>query len=358
MRDRLLAAEKVKAIEWRDGALYLLDQRALPSRESWVACVTVDAVAAAIRSMVVRGAPAIGISAAYGLVLAARERIAEGGDWQAAWEEDYALLADARPTASNLFWALKRMRDRLDRVKKHADPVAVLEAEAIAIHESDREANLTMAQLGVELIRKHQGNAQAILTHGNAGALATGGVGTALGVIRAAYLEGMVEQVYANETRPWLQGSRLTAWELANEGIPVTLNADSAAAQIMKTKGVTWVIVGADRITANGDVANKIGTYQLAVNAMHHGVRFMVVAPSSTIDLNMASGDEIPIEERDGRELLEVGGQRVGADVDAFNPVFDVTPADLIDVIVTEKAIVERPDTAKMAQLMCRKRLH
>lgn len=358
MRDRLLAAEKVKAIDWRDDALYLLDQRVLPFEETWIPYTSAAGVADAIRSMVVRGAPAIGISAAYGIVLAARTRIAEGGDWYAALEEDFALLSDARPTAVNLFWALGRMHDRLDRLKDNVDPLVALEAEAIAIHESDREANLTMAQLGVDLIRKHQGNAQTILTHCNTGALSTGGFGTALGVIRGAFIEGMVERVYANETRPWLQGSRLTAWELANEGIPVTLNADSAAAHIMKTKGITWVIVGADRITANGDVANKIGTYQLAVNAMHHGVRFMVVAPSSTIDMHLASGDDIPIEERDARELLEVGGQRVGADVDAFNPVFDVTPADLIDAIVTEKGIVERPDTAKMAQLMCRKRLH
>ncbi|MDD0998624.1 S-methyl-5-thioribose-1-phosphate isomerase [Pseudomonas sp. TNT2022 ID1044] len=358
MRDRLLAAEKVKAIDWRDDALYLLDQRVLPFEETWIPYTSAAGVAEAIRSMVVRGAPAIGISAAYGIVLAARTRIAEGGDWYAALEEDFALLSDARPTAVNLFWALGRMHDRLDRLKDNVDPLVALEAEAVAIHESDREANLTMAQLGVDLIRKHQGNAQTILTHCNTGALATGGFGTALGVIRGAFIEGMVERVYANETRPWLQGSRLTAWELANEGIPVTLNADSAAAHIMKTKGITWVIVGADRITANGDVANKIGTYQLAVNAMHHGVRFMVVAPSSTIDMHLASGDDIPIEERDGRELLEMGGERVGADVDAFNPVFDVTPADLIDVIVTEKGIVERPDTAKMAQLMCRKRLH
>ncbi|MBV4479125.1 S-methyl-5-thioribose-1-phosphate isomerase [Pseudomonas khavaziana] len=356
MRDRLLAAENVKAIDWRDGALYLLDQRVLPSRESWVACRTVEAVADAIRSMLVRGAPAIGICAAYGLVLAARERIAQGGDWQAAWEEDYALLADTRPTASNLFWALQRMRDRLDRLKKHADPLAVLEAEAIAIHESDREANFVMAQLGMERIRKHQGNAQAILTHGNTGALATGGVGTALGVIRAAFLEGLVEQVYVNETRPWLQGSRLTAWELAGDGIPVTVNADSAGAHILKTKGVTWVIVGADCIAANGDVVSKIGTYQLAVCAMHHGVRFMVVAPSSTLDLMMATGDDVALEARDPGELLEVMGQRLT--VEAINPVFDVTPADLIDVIVTEKGVVERPDTAKLARLMCRKRLH
>ena len=358
MRDRLLAAEKVKAIDWRDGTLHLLDQRVLPFEETWHPYTSAEGVAEAIRTMVVRGAPAIGISAAYGIVLAVIDRLAEGGDWQMALAEDFDLLANSRPTAVNLFWALNRMRERLYRLKDHEDPLKVMEAEAVAIHLSDREANLTMAQLGAELIRKHQGNLQTVLTHCNTGALATGGFGTALGVIRAAHLEGMIERVYADETRPWLQGSRLTAWELVNEGIPVTLNADSAAAHLMKTKGITWVIVGADRITANGDVANKIGTYQLAVAAMHHGVRFMVVAPSSTIDMNLASGDDIPIEERDGRELLEVGGKRVGADVDAFNPVFDVTPADLIDAIVTEKGIVERPDTAKMALLMCRKRLH
>ncbi|EIK95651.1 methylthioribose-1-phosphate isomerase [Pseudomonas sp. M47T1] len=358
MRDRLLAAEKVKAIDWRADALYLLDQRVLPHEETWRAYSDAAGVAEAIRSMVVRGAPAIGISAAYGMVLAARQRLAQGGDWVAALEQDFTRLSQSRPTAVNLFWALGRMRERLERVKDSPDALAALEAEAIAIHESDREANLTMAQLGVDLIRRHQGNVQALLTHCNTGALATGGFGTALGVIRGAFIEGMVERVYADETRPWLQGSRLTAWELANEGIPVTVNADSAAAHLMKTKGITWVIVGADRITANGDVANKIGTYGLAVTAMHHGVRFMVVAPSSTIDMSLASGEDIPIEERDGRELLEVGGQRVGADVDAFNPVFDVTPADLIDAIVTEKGIVERPDAAKMAQLMCRKRLH
>jgi methylthioribose-1-phosphate isomerase len=358
MRDRLLAAEKVKAIDWREGTLYLLDQRILPFEETWLPYRSAADVAEAIRSMVVRGAPAIGIAAAYGLVLAVNDRYAAGDDWQMALEEDFDLLVNARPTAVNLFWALNRMRERLYRLKDHEDPRAVMEAEAIAIHLSDREANLTMAQLGSELIRKHQGNLQTVLTHCNAGALATGGFGTALGVIRAAHIEGMIERVYADETRPWLQGSRLTAWELVNEGIPVTVTADSAAAHLMKTKGITWVIVGADRITANGDVANKIGTYHLAVAAMHHGVRFMVVAPSSTIDMNLASGEDIPIEERDAKELLEVGGQRVGAEVDAYNPVFDVTPADLIDVIVTEKGIVERPDTAKLAQLMCRKRLH
>lgn len=233
-----------------------------------------------------------------------------------------------------------------------------MEAEAIALHEADREANLTMAQFGVDLIRKHKAGPQHLLTHCNTGALATGGFGTALGVIRAAYLEGLVERVHADETRPWLQGSRLTAFELAGEGIPVSLNADSAAAHLMKSGAITWVIVGADRITANGDVANKIGTYQLAVLAMHHGVRFMVVAPSSTIDMQLASGDEIPIEERAGTELLEVHGQRFAAEVEAFNPVFDVTPADLIDAIITEKGVVERPNAEKMAALMSRRRLH
>ncbi|WJN61204.1 S-methyl-5-thioribose-1-phosphate isomerase [Pseudomonas sp. SO81] len=358
MRDELLAAEKVKAIEWREGTLYLLDQRVLPREETWLAYDSAAGVAEAIRSMVVRGAPAIGIAAAFGLVLGARARLAAGGDWQAALEEDFKVLAESRPTAVNLFWALDRMRERLQRLKEGENALAALEAEAVGIFDSDREANLTMAQLGMELIRKHQDSPQKLLTHCNTGALATGGFGTALGVIRAAHLGGLVERVFADETRPWLQGSRLTAWELAGEGVPVSLNADSAAAHLMKTEGITWVIVGADRITANGDVANKIGTYQLAVNAMHHGVRFMVVAPSSTIDMNLEDGEDIPIEERDSRELLEVAGQRIAADVDAINPVFDVTPADLIDAIVTEKGVVERPDAAKMAQLMCRKRLH
>lgn len=358
MREQLLAAEKVTAIAWREGALHLLDQRLLPFTQTWLAYDSAVAVAEAIRLMVVRGAPAIGIAAAYAVVLAVRARVAAGGDWRAALEEDFRLLSESRPTAVNLFWALNCMRERLQRLKAGDDPLRVMEQEAVGIHASDREANLTMAQLGMEVIRQQQGNSQPVMTHCNAGALATGGFGTALGVIRAAYLEGLVEHVYADETRPWLQGSRLTAWELACDGVPVSLNADSAAAHLMKTKGITWVIVGADRIAANGDVANKIGTYQLAVNAMHHGVRFMVVAPSSTIDMSLESGDEIPIEERDGGELLELAGQRIAADVPALNPVFDVTPADLIDYLVTEKGVVERPDAAKMAQLMCRKRLH
>lgn len=358
MREQLLAVEKVQAIEWRDGALHLLDQRLLPHRQVWLRCDTAAEVVDAISDMVVRGSPAIGIAAAYGLVLGARARLQAGGDWREALEVDIASLEQSRPAAANLFWALQRMRERLARIKDGDDVLALLEAEAVGIHISDREANLTMAQLGMELIRRHQGNSQVLLTHGNAGALAAGGFGTALGVIRAAHLEGLIEHVYIDETRPDLLGARLSAWELAGDGVSVSLNADAAAAHLMKTRGVTWVIVGADRIAANGDVANTVGTYQLAVNAMHHGVRLMVVAPSSTIDMGLESGEDILLEERDGGELLKVAGQCVAADVPAVNPVFDVTPADLVDYIVTEKGVVERPDSAKLAQLMCRKRLH
>lgn len=358
MREQLMAAETVTGIEWRDGVLHLLDQRLLPLEQCWLACTEAAEVAEAISDMAVRGAPAIGICAAYGLVLALRRRLAEGDGWEESLEEDYMMLGEARPTPANLFWALNRMRERLQRLRPDEDVLKVMEAEAVAIHQSDREANLTMAQFGVEQIRRHQGSEQALLTHGNAGALATGGFGTALGVIRAATLEGMVEQVYACESRPWLQGSRLTAWELAADGVPVTVVADAAAGHLMKTKGITWVVVGADCIAANGDVAAKIGTYQMAVAAMHHGLRFMVVAPSSSIDLNLPTGEDIPLETRGEEELLEVSGIQVTADVEAYNPVVDVTPADLIDVIVTEKGVVERPDTAKIAQLMCRKRLH
>ena len=360
MRERLLAAEKVIAIKWQTGCLTLLDQRRLPIETCWLHYHSAADVAQAIRDMVVRGAPAIGIAAAYGLVLGLRARLTEGGDWRSALEADFQVLASARPTAVNLFWALNRMRERLklfaDLPEAHL--LAAMEEEAVALHQADREANLTMAQLGMELIRKHKSVPQQVVTHCNAGALATGGFGTELGVIRAAHLAGLIQTVHADETRPWLQGSRLTAFELLGENIPVSLNADSAAAHLMKSGNITWVIVGADRITANGDVANKIGTYQLAVLAMHHGIRFMVVAPSSTIDMGLPNGDDIPIEERSGSELLEVNGQRFAAEVSAFNPVFDVTPADLIDAIVTEKGIVERPNAEKMAELMNPKRLH
>ncbi|HZX81242.1 MAG TPA: S-methyl-5-thioribose-1-phosphate isomerase, partial [Lysobacter sp.] len=262
-------------------------------------------------------------------------------------------LSAARPTAVNLAWALARMRAALFRAQagEGSDWRAALEAEARAIETEDLAANHAMGVLGASLIEAGSG----VLTHCNTGSLATAGFGTALGVIRAGVAQGRVARVYAGETRPWNQGARLTVWELQEDGIDATLIADAAASHLMKGGAVQWVVVGADRICANGDVANKIGTYQLAIAARHHGVRFMVVAPSSTVDMDTASGELIEIEERDPSELLATGGSRTVAEgVQAWNPVFDVTPANLIDAIVTEKGIVERPDTASMQALFGR----
>ncbi len=353
IREQMLAAEKVKALEWRDNALYLLDQRLLPQHEHWQRYETAAEVALAIREMRVRGAPAIGVAAAFAVVLAAQKLVdSPVSTWSAALAADFALLAESRPTAVNLFWALQKMRDCLAIAVQQAQPLPILAAQAVAILNDDREANMQTAQLGLQVIREASAASQHVMTHCNTGALATAGFGTALGVIRAAYLDGLVSCVHVNETRPWLQGSRLTAWELVGEGIPSVLNVDSAAAHLMAQGKITWVIVGADRITANGDVANKIGTYQLAVLARYHQVKFMVVAPSSTIDMQLSSGTAIPIEERNGEEILYIGEQRVAAQIDAFNPVFDVTPADLIDVIVTERGIVMQPNQQKMHALM------
>lgn len=353
IREQMLAAEKVKALEWRDNALYLLDQRLLPQHETWQRYETGAGVAQAIREMRVRGAPAIGVAAAFAVVLAAQQHIAnQVSDLYAALEADFSLLADSRPTAVNLFWALQAMRSCLAAAVQSEQPLKVLEAQALSILNDDRDANLHTAELGLQLIGQANSAPQQVMTHCNAGALATAGFGTALGVIRAAYLTGLVKCVHVNETRPWLQGARLTAWELAGEGIPCALNVDSAAGHLMQQGAITWVIVGADRITANGDVANKIGTYALAVLARYHQIKFMVVAPSSTIDMQLATGAEIPIEQRAGEEILFVGEQRVAAQVDAFNPVFDMTPADLIDVIVTERGVVKQPNAQKMRALM------
>ncbi len=340
--------DNVRAVEWSDGLLRLLDQRRLPEEEVWLEYRDAAAVADAIRDMVVRGAPAIGITAAYGVVLAAARHHAEDpAGWQQAIEADLERLAGARPTAVNLFWALDRMRRRI--AEAGDDPVAALLEEARAIHEEDIAANRRMGELGAALL----GEGQGVLTHCNAGALATGGYGTALGVIRSGWAGGRLARVFADETRPWLQGARLTAWELIRDGIPVTLIAEGAAAHLMKTGQVQWVIVGSDRIAANGDVANKIGTYGLAVLARRHGVKFMVVAPTSTVDMDTPTGDDIPIEVRDPAEVLEVGGRRIAAaGAEAWNPAFDVTPAELVDAIVTEKGVVERPDTARMQALM------
>jgi methylthioribose-1-phosphate isomerase len=337
------------AIVWQDDRLYLLDQRVLPQRTEYLGLGSAEEVADAIHDMVVRGAPAIGITAAYGVVLGARLAFrAQGENWCQALAEGLNRLAASRPTAVNLFWALERM-GRLIAELGVGDPEAALLAEARAIHAEDIAANRCLGELGAGLIE----GPTKVITHCNAGALATGGYGTALGVIRSAHATGKIQQVYADETRPWLQGSRLTAWELHQDNIPVTLLSDSAAASLMAHGGIGWVIVGSDRIAANGDVANKIGTYGLAVAARHHGVKVMVAAPTSTIDMSIACGADIPIEERNPAEVLSCGGQLVGAPgVDAWNPVFDVTPATLVDAIVTEKGIVLGPDADKIAGLM------
>ncbi|OOV87567.1 S-methyl-5-thioribose-1-phosphate isomerase [Oceanospirillum linum] len=350
----------VEAIIWRDDHLLLLDQRALPEEEVYLSYHDSGAVASAITDMVVRGAPAIGVAAAYGVVLAARESFkVTPGTWKTTLANQIQVLADARPTAVNLFWALDKMKGVIDKLDPETPPQDALLKIAIEIHESDVAANRTMGEFGADLIAETQDAGRSVMTHCNTGALATGGFGTALGVIRTAFEKGLIDHVHADETRPWFQGARLTAWELMREGIPVSLNVEGAAAHIMKTQDVSWVVVGADRITANGDVANKIGTYNLAVLALHHGVRFMVVAPTSTIDMSLEHGDDIPIEERGREEIVNVKGHQIAPEkVEVFNPVFDVTPADLIDVIVTERGVVERPTVEKMKLLMSNDRLH
>lgn len=341
----------VQAIIWRDDYLQLLDQRRLPTEETWLDCHDVAAVAEGIRSMAVRGAPAIGITAAYGVAISARLRQTDP-NWREAILMDMDSLAESRPTAVNLFWALERMRKVLATCDDPAAAIEELTAAAVAIHREDAAANQAMGALARDLMLEGQSARFAILTHCNTGSLATGGYGTALGAIRSVWQAGFLKRVYADETRPWLQGSRLTAWELDRDGLPVTLNCDGAAAQIMRQGEVKWVIVGADRITANGDVANKIGTYGLAILARYHGIGFMVVAPESTVDMALPNGDCITIEERDGSEVRQLRGQDIApAGVPAFNPVFDVTPAELIDVIVTEKGVVRRPNLKNMAAL-------
>jgi methylthioribose-1-phosphate isomerase len=338
------------AILWREGRLFLLDQRKLPTEVGFLELNTASETARAITDMVVRGAPAIGITAAYGVVLAgdmAYRSSAE--DWKSAIRDDLDHLRGSRPTAVNLFWALHRMEALIEALPNNENPRDTLLREAEAIHEADIAANRRMGELGAALLE----NPCGVITHCNAGALATGGYGTALGVIRAAHQRGLIREVFADETRPWLQGARLTVWELLQDGIPVTLLADGAAAHRMVQGGVDWIIVGSDRIAANGDVANKIGTYSLAVAARYHGVKVMVAAPTSTIDMSIASGSEIPIEVRGAAELLSCGGRQMAPDgAGVWNPVFDVTPAKLVNAIVTERGVVISPDRKKMENLM------
>ena len=339
--------DRIRPIRWTGDALELLDQRRLPFETIHIACTSSDAVADAIRNLVVRGAPAIGIAAAWGVVLAGQGiEAVDGEDAAQLLQPAIDRLNAARPTAVNLAWALARMRAAL--VAAGGSWRQVLEDEARAIETEDLAANRRMGALGAALIAPGSG----VLTHCNTGSLATAGFGTALGVIRAGVAQGRVGRVFAGETRPWMQGARLTVWELQQDGIDATLIADAAASHLMKDGAVEWVVVGADRICANGDVANKIGTYQLAISARYHGRKVMVVAPSSTVDMQTASGDLIEIEERDPAELLGgAGGRTVAEGVQAWNPVFDVTPAELIDAIVTEKGIVEHPDADSMRAL-------
>ena len=340
--------DTVRAIRWADDCLQLLDQRRLPKRVQFVRIKKPLQTASAIKQMIVRGAPAIGITAAYGVVLAARrafQRSAEG--WRDTIVSDLEGLAQARPTAVNLHWALERMKGKFDAID--GDPEQPLLAEAKAIHEEDIAANHRMGELGAALIEP----GSQVITHCNTGSLATGGFGTALGVIRTAYAQDRIKTLYATETRPWLQGARLTAWELLQDNIPASLLVDGAAAYLMQKESIHSVIVGADRITANGDVANMIGTYALAVAAKVHGAKVMVVAPTSTFDLQMMAGGQIEVEYRSADELVKVGNNRVAADgVDAWNPVFDVTPAALIDYIITEKGIIEHPTTSRIAAVV------
>jgi methylthioribose-1-phosphate isomerase len=332
----------IAPVRWEGDRLILLDQTRLPLEEVERACTTWEEVAAAIRSLVVRGAPAIGVAAAFGVALAARASAADNVD---------ALLPDletavkglgaTRPTAVNLFWALDRMQRvaRTDRGSLPALRIRLL-AEARAILEEDVAANRAIGRHGAALVPR----GARILTHCNAGALATAGYGTALGVVRAAHEEGRVALLWVDETRPVMQGSRLTAWECVRDGIPHRLIADVTAASVMARREVDLVITGADRIAVNGDTANKIGTYSLAVLARHHGVPFYVAAPWSTIDLALDSGAGIPIEERDPSEVRRVGGQQTAPDASpVFNPAFDVTPASLITAIITERGVHRPP---------------
>ncbi len=341
--------DSIQAIIWRDNKLLLLDQRALPHEQIWLEYEHSDAVANAITDMVVRGAPAIGITAAYGVVLAARQAWATANNnWKQAIRSSIARLQKSRPTAVNLFWAIEQMTTLYDSLADDESPETILLKQAKMIHDEDIAANHKMGELGADLLE----NNSTVLTHCNAGALATGGFGTALGVIRQAYADGKIKHVYADETRPWLQGARLTAWELQQDNIPVTLQAEGAAATLMATGKLDWIIVGADRITANGDVANKIGTYMLAVLAQYHGVKMMVVAPTSTIDWQLHNGADIPIEQRAEQEVTMFNGELVApVGVPALNPAFDVTAAELIDAIVTEAGVVLSPSTQNMLQI-------
>jgi methylthioribose-1-phosphate isomerase len=345
------AAKGFRTLAWRDGRLELLDQRLLPARCEYVALESAAAVAEAIRLMAVRGAPAIGCAAAYGVALEAlRLTTGSAEEFDAGLDRAFEVLARSRPTAANLFWALDRMRRVFASCRAGGTNTisARLLEEAHAITVEDVRINQEIGRHGSALLRSEA----RVLTHCNAGALATAGHGTALGIIRSAVAGGKSIRVIAGETRPFLQGARLTAWELKQDGIPVTLIADSAAGLLMSRGEIDVVIVGADRIAANGDVANKIGTYGIAVLAQRHRIPFYVACPLSTIDPGIENGSAIPIEERAGEEVTGFGAVRwAPQEIGVRNPVFDVTPAVLVTALITERGVLVAPDRLKIAGL-------
>ncbi len=333
----------IRPIIWSDGLVRFLDQTALPSNERYVETDEESVVAAAIKKLSIRGAPLIGIAAAYGVVLA-MNKVTEDSPAQrtSRFERAYNLLASTRPTAVNLFWALDRMRRTF--VSAQGESLAILKqnllSESRAIHHEDELTCQAIGKFGAEILP----NAAVVLTHCNTGRLATGGKGTALGVIETAWEQKKLKHVYIDETRPLLQGARLTAWELSKLGIPATLIVDSAAGFVMKRGLINAVIVGADRIAANGDVANKIGTYALAVNARHHGIPFYVAAPTSTIDLQTKSGKDIQIEQRDPREVTSLFDNSIfKGSIEVYSPAFDITTNDLVSAIITECGVLQKP---------------
>ncbi len=341
----------IKTIEWTESGVVMLDQRLLPAKEIYRTCLDYQDVAEAIRSMVIRGAPAIGVAAAMGIALGVRNAPAgTSGDLDREFDRICEVMAGTRPTAVNLFWAIERMKTAYARSRPQGVTAvrAALIHEALEMHREDVKANRQMGSYGQELIPSRA----SVLTHCNAGALATAGYGTALGVIRAAVEAGKQVRVFADETRPFLQGARLTAWELEKERIPVTVITDNMAGHFLQKGAIDCVIVGADRIAANGDVANKIGTYSVAVLARENNVPFFVAAPVSTLDLSIPDGSHIPIEERDPEEVRKVQGVPVTPEQAAVaNPAFDVTPHRYIGAIITERGVARAPYSESLMQL-------
>ncbi|HXW92383.1 MAG TPA: S-methyl-5-thioribose-1-phosphate isomerase [Terriglobales bacterium] len=341
----------IRTLEWTDSGVRFIDQTKLPREETYVTCTDCEAVAHAIRTMVVRGAPAIGVAAAMGIALGVKNSGARSLDeLEREFDRCCELVGATRPTAVNLFWAIRRMRGKFEALRMHslAHLKLALIEEAQRMYGEDIAANQAMGRWGATLMPASGG----VLTHCNAGALATCGYGTALGVIRAAIEQGKKIQVYADETRPFLQGARLTAWELVKDGIPTTLISDSMAGSMMKQGKIRAIVVGADRIAANGDVANKIGTYTVAVLAKEHGVPFYVAAPFSTIDLETPDGSGIPIEQRSTQEVTHIAGKAIAPEgVAVENPAFDVTPAKYVTSIVTERGIARQPYEESLAKL-------